>query len=506
VLRDAVGAVNAELEFAGVLKGISDSLAGWVEVDAIVVTVVEGEVYRFQGLHVKGMEAVAGESFHETAARAMGMEVGMVRKLIPQTLAVRGSAMEVMRQTLEPQVCRDLEAEKRFPEDETLLRSGVRSFVRCPLVVRGQVVGAVKYHRRVASVFEPEVVEMLRELSAVVSTAVANALAYAEIRRLKEKAEAENVVLRGELGFGEIVGQSAALRRCLEAVEQVAKTDATVLIEGETGTGKELLARAIHLRSGRAAGPLIKVNCAALPAGLIASELFGHEKGAFTGALQRKLGRFELAQRGTLFLDEVGELPAEVQVALLRVLQEKEFERVGGSQTIGVDVRIIAATHRRLEQEVREGRFREDLYYRLNVFPVRNPALRERREDIAMLAEHFAKLAGQRQGKVVKGIAPESVKRMENYAWPGNIRELQNVVERAVILSSGGMLEVELGSAGTRAAREVEAIEGALRESRGKVAGKDGAAARLGVPASTLESRIRALGIDKFAFKRVVSS
>lgn len=313
-------------------------------------------------------------------------------------------------------------------------------------------------------------------------------------------------MLRGELGFGEIVGQSAALRRCLEAVEQVAKTDATVLIEGETGTGKELLARAIHLRSGRAAGPLIKVNCAALPAGLIASELFGHEKGAFTGALQRKLGRFELAQRGTLFLDEVGELPAEVQVALLRVLQEKEFERVGGSQTIGVDVRIIAATHRRLEQEVREGRFREDLYYRLNVFPVRNPALRERREDIAMLAEHFAKLAGQRQGKVVKGIAPESVKRMENYAWPGNIRELQNVVERAVILSSGGMLEVELGSAGTRAAREVEAIEGALRESRGKVAGKDGAAARLGVPASTLESRIRALGIDKFAFKRVVSS
>jgi formate hydrogenlyase transcriptional activator len=309
-----------------------------------------------------------------------------------------------------------------------------------------------------------------------------------------------------------MVGDSPSLRRALEAVEQVAATDATVLIAGETGTGKELVARAIHQRSRRAKGPLVKFNCASIPETLLASELFGHERGAFTGAIERRKGRFEQAHGGTLFLDEIGELPQELQVMLLRVLQEREFERLGGSDPIHVDVRIVAATNRDLMEDVRAGRFRSDLYYRLNVFPLRLPPLRERPEDIPLLAAHFAAKHGARFGRSIDRIDRRSMKLLESHHWPGNVRELENVIERATILSRGGVLRIErdtlpqanlIGNMDERLqAQEREAIEYALRASRGRVSGPNGAARALGLAPSTLDLRIKNLGIDKFQYRR----
>jgi formate hydrogenlyase transcriptional activator len=296
----------------------------------------------------------------------------------------------------------------------------------------------------------------------------------------------------------------------LETIEQVATTDATVLITGETGTGKELVARAIHRRSPRARGPLVKVNCAAIPHTLLASELFGHERGAFTGAVERRKGRFEQAHGGTLFLDEIGELPQEMQVLLLRVLQEREFERLGGTHTLQVDVRLVAATNRELAEDVHAGRFRSDLYYRLNVFPVQVPALRERPEDIPPLVAHFAEKYGARFGRKISGIDRQTLDLLQSHSWPGNVRELENVVERAVILSRGGALHLDkamLTAAKGNSTEQVgseerQAIETALTASRGKVAGESGAAKKLGVPASTLEFRIKRLGIDKFRYRK----
>ncbi len=314
---------------------------------------------------------------------------------------------------------------------------------------------------------------------------------------------------------GGIIGASAGLREVLERVSRVAATDSTVLITGETGTGKELVARAIHAGSPRARRALVKVNCAALPEGLVASELFGHERGAFTGALERRRGRFELAAGGTIFLDEVGELPAPVQVALLRVLQEREFERVGGSETLRTDARVVAATNRNLEEAAREGKFRTDLFFRLNVFPIHVPALRERTEDIPLLAEYWASRYSRTVGKGIRRIDESAMAALCAYPWPGNIRELQNVVERAVILARGGVLGLgdfelpRLRSEPLRPSRAAAGderlqIEEALAESRGRVYGDGGAAEALGVPPSTLESRIRRLGIDKHAFRRRV--
>ena len=339
-------------------------------------------------------------------------------------------------------------------------------------------------------------------------------------KRTEDRVRNENVALREDIVrssmFEEIVGSSEALRQVLAQVSKVAPTDSTVLILGETGTGKELIARAIHNRSKRSARAFIRVNCAAIPPSLIASELFGHEKGSFTGALQRRLGRFESADGGTIFLDEVGDLPPETQVALLRVLQEREFERVGGSQTVSVDVRVLAATNRDLSAAVAEGTFRQDLFYRLNVFPIRIPALRERVDDIPLLVGYLIDRYAQKAGKKIRNINKKTLDLFQAYDWPGNIRELQNVIERAVILCDGETFSVDetwLTRVAPKSAatsvplvanlvgREKEMVETALREAKGVVGGPTGAAAKLGIPRQTLESKIRKLGINRHRFK-----
>ena len=345
--------------------------------------------------------------------------------------------------------------------------------------------------------------------------------AFEEIQRLKDQLYKENLALREEIDvtrmFEEIVGSSPALQVVLSQVAKVAPTDSTVLITGETGTGKELIARAIHKRSQRSSHAFVSVNCAAIPQDLIASELFGHEKGAFTGATQRRLGRFEAADGGTIFLDEVGELPAETQVALLRVLQEREFQRVGGNESLRTNVRVVAATNRKLEAATAEGRFREDLFYRLNVFPLEVPPLRERKEDIPLLVQYFVDRYATKAGKRITGITKRSLELLQSYTWPGNIRELQNVIERSVIVSDSENLSVDESWLGKRpmaadspghglserlASQEKEMIEAALAASNGRVSGPSGAAARLGIPQSTLDSKIKSLKINKHQFRK----
>jgi formate hydrogenlyase transcriptional activator len=346
-------------------------------------------------------------------------------------------------------------------------------------------------------------------------------------KRSEERIRNENLALREEIDrssmFEEIVGSSEPLRRTLRLVEKVAETDSTVLITGETGSGKELIARAIHKKSRRAVRAFIRVNCAAIPASLVASELFGHEKGAFTGALQRRLGRFESANGGTIFLDEIGDLPPETQIALLRVLQDREIERVGNSRPIPVDVRVLAATNRDLEKAVSGGTFREDLFYRLNVFPVAVPSLRERAEDIPLLVEYLIERYATKAGKRIRNISRSALTLFQAYEWPGNIRELQNVIERAVILSEGDTFSIDetwlkrhasvpagpsipIGTSLPQQQRiqsetERQMIEAVLAQTRGRIAGPNGAAARLGIPRQTLDSKIGALGIDKHRYK-----
>ena len=356
-----------------------------------------------------------------------------------------------------------------------------------------------------------------------IALAVENSLAYGQLSELKDKLAQENVYLeseiRSELHFEEIVGNSEPLRRVLQEIETVAPADSTVLIYGETGTGKELIARALHNLSSRKSNAFVKLNCAAIPTGLLESELFGHEKGAFTGAITQRVGRFELANRGTIFLDEIGEIPLELQPKLLRVLQEREFERLGSSRTMRTDARLIAATNRDLKTMVEEQRFRSDLYYRLNVFPIRVPSLRERKEDIPQLVRHFVKEFSRRNQRVIDTIPSETMQALVRYHWPGNIRELQNVIERAVIISRGPVLNVALTeltpdvastsapvitaakSASHESLQEMleeterNQILRALEEANGVVAGPNGAAARLGVKRSTLQLRMQKLGI-----------
>src|ERR1700723_1606368 len=347
----------------------------------------------------------------------------------------------------------------------------------------------------------------------------AEGLSY-ELASATERLHKENLALRDEVDrvstFEDIVGTSQALELVLSRASKVAATDSTVLITGETGTGKELVARAIHRRSDRVSGPFVGVNCAAIPPDLIASELFGHEKGAFTGATQQRLGRFELANGGTIFLDEVGELPVETQIALLRVLQEHEFERVGGTRRIRADIRVIAATHRDLQAAIRSGSFRSDLFYRLNVFPIEIPSLRERREDIPMLVEYFIDRYARKASKKIKRINKKTLELLQSYAWPGNIRELQNVIERSMILCETEIFSIDENwlppSLALESKQQVELrrrfllqekdmIETALKDTGGRVSGPAGAAVRLGMPRSTMESKIRSLRSNKNRFK-----
>lgn len=382
--------------------------------------------------------------------------------------------------------------------------------------------GATKHVHVVAHAIEDnagnlELVGAITDITERREASVALEKAFHEIKELKDQLYKENLVLKEEIDrssmFEEIVGASQPLRAVLSRVSKVAPADSTVLITGETGTGKELIARAVHKRSARAQRAFVSVNCAAIPSALVASELFGHEKGAFTGALQRRLGRFELADGGTIFLDEVGELPVETQIALLRVLQERTFERVGGHQTISTDVRVIAATNRDLQASVAAGTFRSDLYYRLNVFPIPVPPLRERSEDIPMLVEYFVDRYASKAGKKIRSISKKTMDRLTSYPWPGNIRELQNVIERSIILCEGDVFSVDeswLSSEAISApavklsqkivSQEREMIEAALARSKGRVSGSSGAAAKLGLPPSTLESKIRSLKIDKRRF------
>ena len=400
---------------------------------------------------------------------------------------------------------------------------GIKSLSLLPLISRERVLGVLGLGSSRENAFTEDDLAFLGQVANQVALAVENSLVYGEISQLKDRLARENVYLeseiRSELGFEEIVGNSEALRRVLKEVETVAPAESTVLIYGETGTGKELIARAVHNLSSRKSNSFVKLNCAAIPTGLLESELFGHEKGAFTGAITQRVGRFELAHRGSIFLDEIGEIPLELQPKLLRVLQEREFERLGSTRTLRADARLIAATNRDLKAMVEEQKFRSDLYYRLNVFPIRVPALRERKEDVPSLVRHFVQQFSRRNNRVIETIPSETMEALIHYHWPGNIRELQNVIERAVIISKGSVLNVPLTelepdvtspsvpvitrakSASHESLQEMledterNQILRALEEANGVVAGPNGAAARLGVKRSTLQLRMQKLGI-----------
>jgi formate hydrogenlyase transcriptional activator len=386
---------------------------------------------------------------------------------------------------------------------------GMNSFCDIPLISRQRLLGVLAVAHRDEDTFDEEQVQFLTQVANQVAIAIENATVYGEIATLKDKLAQEKLYLedeiRGEMDFEGIVGQSSGLRHVLSLVETVAPSDSTVLLLGETGTGKELIARAIHDRSRRKDRTLVKLNCAAIPTGLLESELFGHERGAFTGAISQKIGRLELAHQGTLFLDEVGDIPFDIQPKLLRALQEREFERLGSTRTQRVDVRLVAATNRDLEKMIDNREFRSDLYYRLNVFPIRIPPLRERPEDIPLLVRYFTQKYSRRMEKQIESIPTAVMKKLSGWRWPGNIRELENFIERSVILTHGPVLRVpnELANGGNGSAvavnsdaSERDKILRALKETKGRVAGADGAAARMGIKRTTLLSRMKKLGIQ----------
>ena len=410
--------------------------------------------------------------------------------------------------------------EEWFADRDWLAREGVKSFAAQPLNFRGEILGVLAMFDR--GVLDQHNFEWLRVFADHAAVSIANARAFEEIEQLRARLEEENQYLREEvtaaLGAGTILGASPGLQKVLQQIQLVAPTDAAVLVTGESGTGKELVARAIHDHSPRRSRTMVKVNCSAVPDSLFESEFFGHAKGAFTGALRDKQGRFELADGGTLFLDEIGEVPLAMQGKLLRVLQEQEVERIGDPRTRKVNVRIVAATNRELRKEVEAGRFRQDLFYRLSVFPIETPPLRDRREDIPALVAHFVKQSAQRMNRRVPRITPATMNQLAAYDWPGNVRELQNAVERAVILSQGGPLRFDLvasRSGGTPPAiapapsqtgvltqvelkrRERENLTAALQQTGGKIFGPDGAAELLGMKPTTLASRIAALGLER---------
>ena len=433
---------------------------------------------------------------------------------IPSRSPLVGTPAEEAISKRRPVVVNDIDLAKFTPEIRNILADhGVRTMCCVPLFTPNSMLGCLNLTRIEAEAFTPEDVKLLSQVAGQIAIALENSLIYQEVTRLKENLATEKLYLEEEIRFdrnlAEMVGQSPALEAVIKGIQIVAPTDATVLILGETGTGKELVARAIHDLSGRKQQSFVKLDCASIPSGLLESELFGHEKGAFTGAIGLKIGRFELAHRGTLFLDETGEIPLELQTKLLRAIQEQEFERLGSNRTIRVDARIVAATNRDLKRMVDENQFRRDLYYRLNVFPVRVPPLRERREDIPLLIRHFTQKFAKRLGRTVEVIPSRVIECLTQYSWPGNVRELQNLIERSVILSTGQILQVSLAeirkepkdrafTIETEAySAERDRIIRALREADGIVGGPGGAAARLGLKRTTLQSRMKKLNISR---------
>jgi formate hydrogenlyase transcriptional activator len=423
---------------------------------------------------------------------------------------IGGSVMGTVFKTGKPVVLDYISGQLALDEATEVRAEALESGCALPLISRGRTLGVLTLGSRFENSIRPEDADFLMRAAGQLAIAIENRLAYREVAELKDKLAQEKLYLedeiRGELDFEGIVGQSSALRHVLNLVETVAPSDSTVLLLGETGTGKELIARAIHERSQRKERTLVKLNCAAIPTGLLESELFGHERGAFTGAIAQKIGRLELADQGTLFLDEVGDIPIEIQPKLLRALQEREFERLGSNRTKKVDVRLVAATNRDLEQMMENREFRSDLYYRLNVFPIRIPPLRERPEDIPLLVRYFTQKYGRRMQKQIESIPAAALRKLSSWHWPGNIRELENFIERSVILTNGTALRspiAELGNngrsapvAGTREANERDEIVRMLKVTNGRVAGPDGAASRMDIKRTTLISRMKKLGID----------
>ncbi len=483
-------AVLANLDLEELLRAISANVRRVLRCDVASVVLLDADGSRAR-LHV--LDFPEGRGFVKEGAE----------------IPVRRAEIDELLLSGRP---RELEVDREgSPGSEAARAEGIRHGWTFPLVSRGRALGFFTVGRRDEARFDAGEVDLLALVAGQVATALDNALAYHEIAGLKDQLAREKLYLedeiRSEMSFDEIVGRSEALRRVLRQVETVAPTDSTVLIHGETGSGKELVARAIHERSARAGRTFVKLNCAAIPSGLLESELFGHQKGAYTGAISDRVGRFELASGGTVFLDEIGEVPLELQPKLLRILQEREFERLGSSRTLRTDARLIAATNRDLEAMVEGGTFRADLFYRLNVFPIHVPPLRERPEDIPLLVRHFVQQLGRKTKKKVETIPSETMSALLRYDWPGNIRELQNLLERALILSTGPVLQVPLDglksrsgappAVATRTLREAEREHVlAVLESTGWVlGGPNGAAARLGLNRSTLQFRLKRLGL-----------
>ncbi len=491
LLLDITNTLVSNLECRDLLRAISASIRQVMRCDVVGVWVPDREQRQMRQLAL---------DFPESK--------GFVREDLLNP--VEGSEIGRVFTTGEPYIART-KADFLTAWSNPLARAeSLESGCALPLISRNRTVGVLTLGSRVENSVSPEEVDFLLQAAGQVAIAIDNALAYREIAELKDKFAQEKLYLedeiRGEMDFEGIVGQSSVLRHVLNLVETVAPSDSTVLLLGETGTGKELIARAIHERSRRKERTFVKLNCAAIPTGLLESELFGHERGAFTGAIAQKIGRLELADQGSLFLDEVGDIPIEIQPKLLRALQEREFERLGSTRTKKVDIRLVAATNRDLEKMMENREFRSDLYYRLNVFPIRIPPLRERPEDIPLLARYFIQKHGRRMNKEIESIPAAAMRKLSSWHWPGNIRELENFIERSVILTHGTALQAPIGElsnngrttpvAGTREANERDEAIRVLKITNGRVAGPDGAAARMGIKRTTLISRMKKLGID----------
>ena len=492
LILDLNNQVVSNLEFHDLLLAASGSVRRTMNCDAAAVMLVDAE-----GTHLR----VHALDYPESRGIFTEGALVPIEGTKPGDSFTSGKPMVVNR--LDP---------AEIPQEmyRKATGEGLNSLCDVPLIGRNRVLGVLTVAKREENAFDDDEVSFLTQVANQVAIGVENALAYSEIADLRDRLAQEKLYLedelRGELDFEGIVGQSSALRHVLNLVETVAPSNSTVLMLGETGTGKELIARAIHDRSRRKDRTFVKVNCAAIPTGLLESELFGHERGAFTGAISQKVGRLELANQGTLFLDEVGDIPLEIQPKLLRALQEREFERLGSTRTQKVDVRLVAVTNRDLEKMIESREFRSDLYYRLNVFPIRIPPLRERPEDIPLLVRYFAQKYGRRMEKQIESIPAAAMKKLAGWHWPGNIRELENFIERSVILTHGPALQVPIGELGnngnaapvpgTREATERNEILSILKDTKGRVGGPQGAAARIGIKRTTLISRMKKLGID----------